>query len=85
MFWPEAAATLAVVRPRSRRAQHLVGGVEDPLRGVGRRPARAARAGLRSARRAAQAGAPAALGSMPIAASFFDSERIAYSNISEEW
>ena len=64
--------------------EDLVGGIEDALGGVGGGTPRASRCAA-PRRRRLQAGAPSALGSIPIAASFFDSERIAYSNISEEW
>ncbi len=85
MFWPDAAATLAVVRPGVAVAlEHL----EARPRGCAparRTRAAPARAPARGSAALAQAGAPAAPGAIPIAASFFDSDFIAYSNTSLEW
>ena len=72
MFSPDRAATLAVVRPGvAVGLQHLEARLEQALARAGRRPARAGPL----AAAIAQAAAPS--GSMPIAASFFDSDFIA--------
>ena len=75
MFSPDRAATLAVVRPGvAVGLEHLEAGREQALaRARGGRPGR----GRRLWRRRASAQAAAPSGSMPIAASFLDSDFMA--------